>query len=231
MKSLLPSIILAFALLAAAFFIASSVEHTAQQLELVTTHLDTLAKLSGAPSAGQAAPEKYEVDVGSAPIRGNADATVTIVEWSDFQCPFCKRVAPTLSQIQAEYGDKVRFAFKHLPLSIHSQAAFAHAAAEAANRQGEFWAMHDILFINQKDLSVEAITGYAKEIGLNMQQFQKDLASPDINVRINEDTAQARDLGVNGTPAFFVNGKLLSGAQPFAAFKVAIDAALTEAEE
>jgi protein-disulfide isomerase len=148
---------------------------------------------------------------------------VTIVEFSDFQCPFCSRVTPTLDRIKKEYPDDVRIVFKHLPLSIHPKAPAAHAAAEAAGRQGKFWEMHDKIFANQRNMSEEAYVGYAEELGLDVEQFKKDVASEEVKGKVRGDASQAAKLGVSGTPAFFVNGYYLSGAQPFEAFKAKID--------
>ena len=153
---------------------------------------------------------------------------MTIVEWSDFQCPFCNRVSPTLAQIEKEYGDQVRIAFKHLPLSIHPQAPQAHAASEAAHRQGKFWEMHDRIFANQRDLSVATLEGYARDLGLDLDQYREDLADESLMKRIDDDTQQGADLGVTGTPAFFINGRFLSGAQPYPNFKRLIDDAIAK---
>lgn len=230
---IIAAVLVSFSIIGGSFFVANSLDRTTQQIELATAALEDL-ELAG-PGAGAAAPSRqnrpdadreYDVDVADAPTRGNAKAVVTIVEWSDFQCPFCNRVAPTLAQIEKEYGDKVRIAFKHMPLSIHPQAPQAHAAAEAAHRQGKFWEMHDRIFANQRDLSVETLERYAKEIGLDMNRFKRDVAASDVLKRIEEDMQQASKLGVTGTPAFFINGKFLSGAQPFPNFKRLIDSAL-----
>ena len=164
--------------------------------------------------------------MGDAPTRGESNAKVTIVEWSDFQCPFCNRVEPTLKQIEQEYGDSVRIVFKHLPLEIHPDSRAAHAAAEAAHRQGKFWAMHDRIFMNQRDLRPETLAGYAKEIGLDLGRYQKDVVSADVKNAIDKDLEQAQKLGVTGTPSFFINGRNLSGAQPYPNFKQMIDQAL-----
>jgi protein-disulfide isomerase len=131
-----------------------------------------------------------------------------------------------LAQIQEEYGDRVRFVFKHMPLSIHPQAAGAHAAAEAAHRQGKFWEMHDRLFENQRDLSAATLAGYASAMGLDMDQYSRDVESEEVAKRISDDMAQAQKLGVTGTPSFFINGRYLSGAQPFVNFKRHIDEAI-----
>ena len=145
------------------------------------------------------------------------------MEFSEFQCPFCKRVNPTIDQIMKEYGDQVRVVFKHNPLSFHKDAPLAAQAALAAGKQGKFWQMHDILFQNQKALKPENINSYAKEIGLNMSQFASDLNSAEIKAQIAADQAQAKELKARGTPHFFINGRRLRGAQPFPAFKKLID--------
>jgi protein-disulfide isomerase len=137
-------------------------------------------------------------------------------------------VNPTLLQLNQAYGDKVRVAFKHLPLRIHPDSPAAHAAAEAAHRQGKFWEMHDKIFANQRELKPEKFRDYAKEIGLDLVKFEKDLASPDVKKRIDADSQEADKLGVSGTPAFFINGRYLSGAQPFESFKKMIDEELAK---
>jgi protein-disulfide isomerase len=167
--------------------------------------------------------ERHEVSLDGAPVRGPEDAKVTIVEFGDFQCPFCTRVNTTLQQIRKEYPDDVKLVFKHLPLRIHPQAPGAHAAAEAAHRQGRFWEMHDKIFANQSDLAPETFVAYAQQIGLDVEAFQKDVASADVKKRVDADTQEAQKLGVSGTPAFFINGKYLAGAQPLEAFKQRID--------
>jgi protein-disulfide isomerase len=120
----------------------------------------------------------------------------------------------------------VRIVFKHLPLRIHPRAPAAHAAAEAAHRQGKFWEMHDRIFENQRELAPEKYVEYAQEMGLDVERFKKDVAAAAVKSRVDGDAQEAEKLGVTGTPAFFVNGKFLSGAQPFDAFKRLIDAEL-----
>lgn len=204
--------------------------------ELAALRVAVAARPAAPPAAAPAPPspeaqaparpdpnERYKVDTAGAPVRGSKDAAVEIVEFSDFQCPFCSRVTPTLEQIQKEYGDKVRIVWKHLPLSIHPNAPAAHAAAEAAHRQGKFWEMHDRIFANQAEMSPERYRAYAKELGLDLTKFDRDVADPSIQKRIETDQEEAARLLVRGTPAFFVNGRFLSGAQPFAAFKRLID--------
>ncbi|MEM9176542.1 MAG: DsbA family protein [Myxococcota bacterium] len=233
---IIAAVLVSFSILGASFFIGSSLERTTSELAAVTEALGEL-ELAGGPApvrppARPSRPDRdteYDVEIGQAPTKGPADALVTIVEWSDFQCPFCNRVSPTLAQIESEYGDKVKLVFKHMPLSIHPQAPQAHAASEAAHRQGKFWEMHDRIFANQRDLSVATLEGHAREIGLDMDQYAKDLADASVKQRIDDDMKQAAGLNVSGTPSFFINGRFLSGAQPFENFKRAIDAAIERA--
>jgi len=164
-----------------------------------------------------------KVDVGNAPTKGPENAPVTIVEFSDFQCPFCSRVVPTVKQILDEYPGKVRFAFRNNPLPFHQNAASAAKAALAAKEQGKFWEMHDALFENQKDLSDDGIRKIAKQVGLNMAKFEKDWKSNKYDDEIAKDIDFARQNGATGTPAFFINGVLVTGAQPIQGFKVVID--------
>lgn len=227
---IIAAVLVSLSIIGGSFFISASLERTTAQLERVTEALEEVELAGGAGQPGRPpGPDprrQYDVEVGDAPTRGARDAKVTIVEWADFQCPFCNRVVPTLDQIEKEYGQSVRVVFKHLPLDIHPDARAAHAAAEAANRQGKFWAMHDRIFTNQRDLRAETFERYAREIGLDMDRYRKDVVSEEVRERIEADLAQARKLGVTGTPSFFINGRNLSGAQPFPNFKRMIDEAL-----
>jgi protein-disulfide isomerase len=159
-------------------------------------------------------------------IKGNPKAAVTIVEFSDFQCPFCSRVNPTLKKVFETYGDKVRVVFKHNPLSFHKDAPLASEAALAAGAQGKFWEMHDVLFQNQRALKRPELEKYAAQLGLNMEQFNADLDSHKFKAQVDADLKHASEIGVRGTPNFFINGKKITGAQPFEAFKAKIDEAL-----
>ncbi len=122
----------------------------------------------------------------------------------------------------------MQIVFKHLPLRMHSKAPAAHAASEAAHRQGKFWEMHDQIFANQRALSPEKYVEYAKEIGLDVEKFKRDVVSAEVKKRVDADAKQASSLGVTGTPGFFINGRFLSGARPFASFKVLIDEELAK---
>jgi protein-disulfide isomerase len=160
------------------------------------------------------------------PTWGAPDAPVTIVEFSDFECPFCVRGAKTIEAVKKAYPEGVRIVFKNLPLSFHQHADLAARAGVAAHNQGKFWAMHDQLFQHWRQLNPAAIDGFAEAIGLNKARFQKDLASAATRSKVDADKAEAARIGVRGTPNFFINGRKIAGAQPFAAFKNAIDDAL-----
>lgn len=164
-----------------------------------------------------------KVDVGDSPVRGPADAKVTIVTFSDFQCPFCQRGAATMDEVLKAYPKDVKLVFKNLPLPFHDKAKPAARAALAAKKQGKFWEMHDLLFKNQQAFSEEGFVKFAGDLGLDVEKFKTDMAAPELDKTIEAESEQARQLGVNGTPGFFVNGVLISGAQPMSAFKTVID--------
>ncbi len=157
-------------------------------------------------------------------IIGAKNAKVSLIEYSDFQCPFCKRHAPTIKQLLKEYPKDVRVVYRHYPLrSIHSDAAKAAEASECAAKLGgndAFWKMHDKLFENQESgIGVALLPGFAKEIGLNESKFKACLDSGEMAVRVQQDENSGNDAGVQGTPATFVNGRLVSGAVPVDQFK------------
>lgn len=167
-----------------------------------------------------------KVPIDNAPTKGAENAQITMVVFSEFQCPFCKRVLPTVEQILKEYDGKVRLAFRHNPLPFHPNAMPAAKASMAAKDQGKFWEMHDALFANQQDLSEAGIMKAAKEAGLDLKKFEVDFKSTKYDTVIKEDMEFARANGATGTPAFFINGVALKGAQPFPAFKQIIEALL-----
>ena len=175
----------------------------------------------------------YRVPVDDSPVKGPADALVTIVESSDFECPFCKRVGPTMKQIEETYRGKVRFAFKHNPLPFHPKAMPAAIAAEEARAQGgaaKFWEMHDRLFDSAPALDRPALEAAAQAAKLDMTAFRKALDEQRHEARIRRDQALVTGVGANGTPAFFVNGRKIPGAVPFETFKAVIDEELAKAE-
>jgi protein-disulfide isomerase len=178
-----------------------------------------------APAAAQGVPAQPSSIVvrPDDPARGSAAAPVTIVLFSDFQCPFCARVSPTLDEVQRTYGDKVRIVWKHQPLPFHPNALPAAEAAEAAREQGKFWQMHDRLFAAQRELSPDAYQRFAKELGLDLRRFQESVRSGKARARIEEDQKLASRIGAQATPTMFVNGEKVEGAVPFATLKAVID--------
>ena len=201
---------------------------------------DILAKLDGltktvsairapAPAAGPPAidPNKvYNIPLTSSPVKGPQAAKVTIVEFSDFQCPFCSQAAALVPDVLKQYPDNVNFVYKQFPLtSIHPFALGAAKAALAAQRQGKFWEMHDILFANQRELGQDKLKEYAQKIGLDVDKWEKDMNSPEVQQQIDQEQQQARAADVQGTPTFFVAGKRLQNRSPDG-FKQMIDAAL-----
>lgn len=164
------------------------------------------------------------------PRKGSVAALVTIVVFSDLQCPFCGRVNGTLKRLLNEFEGKVAVVFRHLPLSFHRYAFLAATATMAAHKQGKFWAFHDKVFENYRALSRTAMERFAEELGLDMVRFRADLDSPEVARYVKRDAALAGRLGVRGTPSFFINGKRLVGAQPYERFKTVIESELNAAE-
>ena len=164
-------------------------------------------------------PPRVTVADGGQPAKGPAEAPVTVIEFSDFQCPFCARVNPTLAKLQEAYPGKVRIVFRDLPLlNIHKNAGHAAEAAHCANDQGKFWEMHDRLFANQQKLSPAELKEHAVALGLDATAFNQCLDSGKYTADWRRDAEEASRLGLSGTPAFFINGRLISGAQPFENF-------------
>lgn len=172
---------------------------------------------------------RIEVESEGHPARGPADAPVTIVEFSDFECPFCSRVVPTMDQIKENYGDKVRLVFRQFPLGMHANARKAAEASLCAREQDKFWEMHDLLFAEQKQLSVAQLKEKASRLGLEAAAFDECLDSGRHAAQVQADFEAGSAAGVTGTPASFVNGRFLSGAQPYEAFAKVIDEELERA--
>ncbi|MBI2828030.1 MAG: thioredoxin domain-containing protein [Acidobacteria bacterium] len=174
---------------------------------------------------------RYQVDVSpDDPALGAANAAVTLVEFSDFQCPFCARVMPTLKRVHGAYGDRVRIVWKDFPLtSIHPQAFKAAEAGQCAREQGKFWEYHDRLFTNQQTLDPESLKKHAAESGLDAGKFNACLDAAKYGERVQEQMGVGARLGVSSTPTVFVNGRLVSGAQPYEVFTAIIDEELERA--
>ena len=162
------------------------------------------------------------------PALGTEAAPVTLIEFSDFQCPFCARVMPTLKKIKQTYGDKVRIVWKDFPLtSIHPQAFKAAEAAQCAREQGKFWELHDVLFANQQALLPDDLKKHAAGIGLDVAKFNTCFDASKYGERVQQHMSAGTQLGVSSTPSIFINGRLVSGAQPYEVFAGIIDDELT----
>jgi protein-disulfide isomerase/autonomous glycyl radical cofactor GrcA len=157
------------------------------------------------------------------PTRGPADAKVTIVEFSDFQCPYCGAAFGTVEQLMQQYAGKVKLVFRQFPLPIHPQAEKAAEASLCAADQGKFWELHDMMFKNQKKLDVSDLKTYAASSGLDAAKFAQCLDSGEKKKQVDSDLEAGQSAGVNGTPAFFINGVFLNGALPIGEFKKVID--------
>jgi len=194
---------------------------------LVDDNVKNAPKAPAAPAGGPPPDNGAPVDIGpmltNAPVRGAPNAPVTIVMFSDFQCPFCGRAEPTVKQIEDDYKGQVKVVWKNQPLPFHPNAMPAAKAAYAAYKQGKFWEMHDKLFANQQALSPETYDKYAQELGLNMDKFHADINNPATEAAIKADSDQGTKAGASGTPTFFIDGRKLVGAQPIDQFKNVID--------
>jgi protein-disulfide isomerase len=166
------------------------------------------------------------IPTAGSPVRGPADATLTLVEFSDFQCPYCYVAAGKLDAVLKAYPSKVKLIFKQFPLDTHSQAALAAAAAIAAQRQGKFWPMHDALFAHRRELSPRTILALARDNGLDMNRFAADVDSAETKKVITKDLDDGDRAGVEGTPSIFVNGRKYNGGLDLEAIRPIIDAEL-----
>jgi protein-disulfide isomerase len=193
---------------------------------LMKTAQTTLPAPSAAPGAPPANNTIYKIDPGTSYAQGPLTAPVTVIEFSDFQCPFCSRVEPTVKQIMSTYGPKVRFVWKNYPLPFHPNAMPDAEAAEAAGAQGKFWEFHDLLFANQGTQDRTHYDQWATQLGLNMTQFDADLDSKKYDTVINAEKAVGDANGTTGTPTFYIDGHQIVGAQDFSAFQTVIDAEL-----
>lgn len=171
----------------------------------------------------------FDVKVGDAPFVGKADAKVTIVEFSDFQCPFCQKGAKVMDEIKKKYGNKVKIAFKNFPLPFHKNAKTAAVAGLCANEQSpeKFWKLHDLMFADQQNLTNDGLVAKAKTLGLDMKKFEACLSSNKFLAKVEADKAEGQKAGVQSTPTFFINGKMISGAQPLEVFSEEIDQELS----
>jgi protein-disulfide isomerase len=181
----------------------------------------------GASEDGGSSPKA--VAVGDAPSKGPASAKVVVVEFGDFECPYCGEEEPIVTQMLTDYEGRIRFVFKEFPLaSIHPYAELAAEAALAANAQGKFWPYHDALYANQTALSRSSLDKYATDVGLDLTKFDAALDNGTFASAVAADVAQGTTLGVGGTPTFFINGIAVVGAVPYSDLQSVIDAQLAK---
>jgi protein-disulfide isomerase len=181
----------------------AALEKSVQQVKAATP--------PAAPAHPQIDPAKvYNIPLANSPMRGPSDAKVTVVEFADYQCPFCGQAEALVTQVLQDYPKDVRLVYKQFPLAtIHPQAMAAAKAALAAGRQGKYWEMHDLLFRNQRDLSPEKLSQLAGSLQLDVMQFEKDMESPEVLAQISREQQEGKSADVVGTPTIFVNGKRL----------------------
>jgi protein-disulfide isomerase len=165
------------------------------------------------------------------PSKGAKGAPVTIIEWSDYQCPYCKKNYEVMKQLEQKYGDKVTIVFRDFPLPFHDKAQKAAEASECADDQGKFWEIHDFMFTNQDKLDVDSLKSAASTLGMDGAKFNECLDSGKYKSEIEKDTADGKVAGVTGTPAAFINGRMVNGAQPIENFISLIDAELAKANK
>jgi len=159
-------------------------------------------------------------------IKGDKNAKLTLIEYSDFQCPYCSKHVPTIEKILQDYKGKVRVVFRHFPLSFHANAQKAAEAAECAGEQGKFWEMHDKMFADQSALSIDNLKSDARTLGLNTSKFNDCLDSGKYTDKVKKQMAEGSAGGVTGTPATFVGDQLVKGAVPYETFKAVVESKL-----
>jgi Protein-disulfide isomerase len=202
---------------------------TARQQQARQEYVDSLQKKSRI--AILLTRPKMDVAADPARLRGNPNAPVTIVEFSDFQCPFCRTAEPAIKEVLERYKDKVRFSYRDFPIErIHPLAKRAAEASRCAGEQGKFWEYHDLLYANQANLDQTGLIGHARTVGLDMDRFSTCLTTGKFEAPVNSDLQLGIKAGASGTPAFYINGVYLSGAQPVSAFEKIIQEELTAAE-
>jgi len=167
--------------------------------------------------------DPVKIPVTDDPVRGPGNARITLVEFSDFQCPFCVAATPQIDALMKAYPTQIKLIFKEFPLDSHSQAAMAAAAALAAHKQGKFWQLHDAMFALRGNLSRQKVIALASGIGLDMKRFQADFDSPEIKHAVDKEIAEGEHIGVDSTPTLFVDGRRFNGALSVATLKPIID--------
>src|SRR5437762_6729190 len=195
---------------------------TQERMQAVRSdYLDTLKRKT--PVRVMLEPPRQAVSAANGPAKGSASAPIEMIEFSDFQCPFCLRADPTVQQVLNAYGDRIRFVYRHYPLPNHPNARPAAEAAACAGGQGKFWPYHDRLFAKPSELSAGDLKHAAAELGLDAAKVNASLDTHKEKPQVDADVHAGEEAGVDGTPAFFINGRMISGAQPFDVFKKVID--------
>jgi protein-disulfide isomerase len=204
-------------------FPASRCKQMLEHIPEITADLKKMEAANQPLSAELAA----NIAKGKVPSFGPEDAKVTVVEFSDFQCPYCSRAASAVDEIKKKYGDRVRFVFRQFPLPMHENARGAAEAALAANAQGKFWEFHDMMFQNQGKLTRDSLEDLAKQAGLNVPEFKKALDSKAYSADVDSDVKLGESVAVNGTPTMFINGARVQNPTSFEAIAQQIDGALS----
>lgn len=195
---------------------------------MLDQYAQVLADLQKQEAANKPLSEEDQKAVGGKAVAsfGPEKAKVTVVEFSDFECPYCSRAAAVTNQVKEKYTDDVRFVFRQFPLSFHKNAHLAAEAALAAGAQGKFWEYHDVLFANQRQLDRDSLEKYAKQVGLDEAAFKKALDDGTYKKAVDDDIALGNKVAVRGTPTMFINGERVQNPSDFAAVSAQIDAAL-----
>ena len=193
--------------------------------EMITAYVAKLTKGNPVEVYFKKPKSNIQVEIGDAPVTGGDNAKVTMIEFSDFQCPFCGRAAKTVSEVKKKYGNKIKLVFKQFPLPMHKDAGPAAEASMCVNEQGhdKFWKFHDIAFAAQDKLDPESLAKHAKASGADEKKFKECFDAHKYADYVKKDVAYGEKLGVRSTPTFFINGQLLSGALPIEQFSEVID--------
>ncbi|NOY25581.1 MAG: DsbA family protein [Oligoflexia bacterium] len=200
-----------------------------KQTEVFTTWVGALKTAAGAKTSVPF-PDmpRFDVSIDDDPMMGAKDAPVTIIQFAEYQCPYCGKANATVKKLLDDYDGKVRMVFRDFPLSFHPNAIPAALAANCADKQGKYWQIHDLMMQNQRSLEEKDLTAYATQVGLDLDQWNTCRKDPATRTEVDDDMAAGKALGITGTPAFFINGIMLSGALPYTMFAQIIDKELEQ---
>lgn len=206
---------------------------TMKRQDMITDYIAKLTKSTPVEVYFSKPKMSVNVEAGNAPFYGKKDAAVVVIEFSDFQCPFCARGAETVTELKKKYGNKIKIAFRHFPLPMHKEARPASEASLCVNEQSmdKFWKYHDLLFKNQDKLDNENLKKYAKQVGADEKKFDECFNAKKFAAAVQEDEEYGNKIGVKSTPTFFINGQMISGAVPIENFSEIIDEELANAKK